>query len=150
MSYNTTVRGEITFDPPLRWFEAKESSFYDADPKAVKEPVVLKMRRETTETDEGELTVVEGIALVPWTDEGYRTTGGGVHEAVERFVKAHKYDHATGLARYRGFTGELRGEGEHLDDIWRVVPRWDETKQEVIVHLEYAKLSWPDGSAVDV
>lgn len=136
MSYDSTVRGELRIDPPLKWGQIRESRFYDADgigrPGDRQPDVLLDVEREDTETEEGIVTRLHCRRVIPYQSAPYtaRTLLEDVRELYEAFP-----GHAV--------RGQLVAYDEEPGQIWRVVA------DDAGVRKEWARLVWPDGTEVE-
>lgn len=137
MSYTGSVGGQFAIDPPLKWFEIRDSRFYlenKADVSSDDPGVILLVDEETKETDEGDSTLRTSYLAIPWR-ESFDC------RKLDKDVKA--------LAKYlEGIGRTLRGEmvvsGEWATDVWRVV------SDEQGVRKEAAQFKWPDGTDVSL
>lgn len=123
MSYETNVTGEITIDPPIPWGAIRDSAFVphrargDAEIQDRKEraklmrDVCFKLERLEVDVEDGKLTRIRAVALVP-THSNYAGDSGKV---IERHVQE-----VIDAFPDRTFSGRINGEGEENGDMWRV------------------------------
>lgn len=105
MGYNTTVTGEIRFDPPLTWAEIKKDKFNLQNHYEV----FIDPDKTIRETDEGQETIITADRLLPsWID--------GKHYHLEEHVQKFMDLYGTG----RTFTGRFECVGEEQPDMWRL------------------------------
>jgi hypothetical protein len=113
MGYTTHVTGEFTIEPPLTWYEIKDSPFSPFPPAGDDRiELVLRVDEEVVETGDGPLMRRTAAALVMSEIDEYRAHG--LLEVVQRAVDSFP-SHT--------FTGRLDCEGAESADIWRVVIR---------------------------
>lgn len=109
MGYNTRVTGEITFAPPLTWSEIKADKFNLQGHYAV----MINPRRDVTDTDTSQETVITADRLLPSWEEKSRYDE--LVEHVQKFIDVYGFG--------RTFTGYFDCVGEEQPDMWRVVIR---------------------------
>lgn len=131
MSNPTYINGRIEINPPLTWAQIKDSAYLKANARArsLWPDAILDVTETTVETDEGELTRREAIAIIP--DEGTETSARTLIQDVQAIIDA---------SPGHEFTGRFQCEGEENSDIWRVVIR---DRRAVRVD---AQIVWPEGS----
>jgi hypothetical protein len=113
MGYNTSVTGEITFSPVMKWAEIRQSRFNVPDPWKSDMLVRLEVAAETIETDDGESTARTSAALIPAIEDPMKAYA--LVEQVQDFIDKH--------GQGRKFYGYLECEGEEQPDMWRVYVR---------------------------
>lgn len=124
MGYISTVHGEWTITPPLNARELRAIPYVEC--------VAIRREESERETDEGVLTVMQGVAVEPAISEGKVYE---LHNHLQQVLNAISGDHKV--------TGEIVRVGERNGDVERFLPRPDGK-----VKAEQAHLSWPDGSEV--
>lgn len=133
MGYTSSLRGELTIEPPLRWAEYKDSPWAGrARAQANHKGLCLVETTETVVTDDGPLERHMAVRV-----EGAWATPEKLYDIVEELqelVDAHP-DHE--------FTGELRGEGNDFGDIWLLRVNADRKVERVL-----PTITWPDGSVL--
>ncbi len=129
MGYVTHVSGEITIQPPITYRElqalgleqindnyaSKDLYYRKKGERYSYGDVAVRVAMQAKPTEEGLLTVVAGVAIVPAWEDAYKAYS--IEEDVH-FI-------ATTLAKIspdveRTYEGRLDGEGEDNDDIWRL------------------------------
>lgn len=142
MSYLSTVRGELTIKPPLKWRQIHESRFYAEGmdrragrgiPSAARPDVVLDVLREDTATEEGFNTRLYCTRAVPYQGAPY--TAGTLVEDIEELCAA-----------FPGHTirGQIVLYDEEPGSVRRVIADDDGVRE------ERARLVWPDGTEVEL
>lgn len=145
MGYNTYVSGEIQIMPPITYRELQAMGLQRmdagyADPNLYYllqdrnyADVAVRVELQTRDTDEGVLTAVAGVAIVPaWEDEYKAYT---IEEDLRAIVNAMNKV-SPGVTRT--FHGRLDGEGEENTDMWRLkVVNGD-------VKIFHAKIVWDE------
>ena len=131
MSNPTYIHGRIEINPPLTWAQIKDSPFLKANARSrgLWPDAILDVTETTVDTDEGELTRREAVAIVP--DEGTETSARTLLKDVQSIIDA---------SPGHEFTGRFQCEGEENSDIWRVVIR---DRRAVRIN---AQIVWPEGS----
>lgn len=123
MGYYTRITGSIGIDPPLTAREYREC------PHAVNSDYCVRVwpQTERIQTEDGELTKLQGVAITPFTDAP---------------VKAYDLldEVAAIVASFPGrtFTGHLQCQGDEATDLWRVVVR-DGIATEI-----KPRITWPE------
>jgi hypothetical protein len=108
MGYTTHVTGEFTIEPPLTWYEIKDSPFSPFPPAGDDRiELVLRVDEEVVETGDGPLMRRTAAALVMSEIDEYRAHG--LLEVVQRAVDSLPESH---VHRPPGLRG--RGERGHL------------------------------------
>lgn len=133
MGYDSSLAGELTIEPPLRWAEYKDSPWYGVDrARNTGKALRLAEQREKVETDDGPLE---------------RRTAEAVVFAWEYPVKMYDLvDELQALVdAFPGheFTGEMRGTGTDFGDIWLLRVNADRKAERVL-----PTITWPDGSVL--
>lgn len=130
MGYNTRVRGEITFHPPIPWGVVKDDEYLKGW-RDSKKCIQLRVQDEQVETDEGTLTRRSAVGIVPILDEPYKAyeIEAEVRELVSRYCSANG----------QTCRGYLEGEGEDSGVLWRIYVRYDAE----VVRVE-PRIIWPD------
>lgn len=131
MSYFTSIHGRITITPPLTWAQIKDSPYLKANARdrGLWPDALLDVTESTVQTDEGELTRREAVAIVP--DEDSETSARTLIKDVQAIIDA---------SDGHEFAGRFDCEGEQNSDIWRLVIR---DRRAVRVD---ARIVWPEGS----
>jgi Family of unknown function (DUF6205) len=131
MSNPTHITGRITITPPLPWKQVKDSPYLKANARAQRlwPDALLEVVEATVQTDDGELTRREAVAIIP--DEGAETSARTLISDVQAIIDANP-EHE--------FTGRFNCEGEENSDIWRAVIR------DRRVARVNAMIVWPEGS----
>lgn len=134
MSYEGSVDGCFTIDPPLKWAEIKNSRFYLEDKPASRDDpgVVLSVERADVETDDGVSIVFTCSMALPWR-ESFDCRD------LDKDVKALA-EEMRGIGRT--VQGQMVVNGDWAGDIWRVVADDDGVRKET------ASFTWPDGTKV--
>ena len=148
MGYNTRVTGEIQIMPPITYREMQVMGLKKTDiPYANANlyyllrdrnyaDVAVRVELQQRDTDEGVLTAVAGVAIVPaWEDEFKAYT---IEEDLRAIVTALNKV-SPGVART--FHGRLDGEGEENTDMWRLKVVNGEVK------IFHATIVWDEESA---
>ena len=131
MSYYTSMAGRIEIEPPLSWSEIKDSKHTpDQEGRWPAYPdLVFEIEREVRDTDEGTLSIVRAVAIVPGD---YETRGGAAEAELGALLAQHGTRHV--------FTGRIDGMGEDNEDMWRLKPIGT-----TAVKFK-PKFVWPEGS----
>ncbi len=135
MGYYSRVTGEIAVTPPILVRDMPGNPFTDA--RATGMPVQFHVEETAVDVDEGTLIRREITAIVPVSEDGYKAYGLDRHLA-----------QAVQLIRDAGSTckGELVRTGEDQGDIERYTVGNDTTS----VLVEKARMTWPDGTGVEL
>jgi len=128
MGYNTSVTGRIEILPPLSWGQFKDSIFHENSDTWT--DVVFDVEEVAFETDEGLMTRIQAIAVIPASEDGYKAYN--IQEELQRLVNVFWPRH--------GFKGRLEGDGQDNGDMWRLYVN-DETGA---VYKVKAKIVWPE------
>jgi hypothetical protein len=135
MGYLSSVYGEVVITPPLPW-KAVDPTWLDRSTRAV----YMRVEETSEEVPEGVLLKRHVVAIAPARGEDYGASSLEPHlrDAVREVVSA-------------GATcrGELMRVGRESDpgDVERLRVGYDGT---TCVHVEKARLTWPDGTEVSL
>lgn len=133
MGLYTRVTGKITIDPPLSHAEIRRAANFvpAAGHSWAERDVIIQVNVEVRTTDEGELHVTRGTAIV-----GYEDTYKAYH------IEEHLTELSKMFSKEHTFLGHLYGAVE-TGEFWRA------SIDPSGARLEYAKLMWPDGTTCD-
>lgn len=142
MSYYTHLTGKIMIDPPLAWAEVKgdqgrghtDVSPYPNNPGRNALQIILD--KYLQETDEGVLTVMQGIAI-GGLDEDPRAGRGGIDARAELQEILDRY-----AVDGRTFDGLIEGRGGAPLDLWRL--RAEQTGERWVAVVDTLTISWGD------
>src|SRR5215469_2186049 len=123
MGYYSTISGEITINPPLRWSEVKDTKFLPAP--SGDRALRIRCIEETNNTDDGEILIRRGVAIADNLGEAakYYELEGELREILSAYPD-------------RKFTGYIVRVGDENGDVERY---WI---QDGRVHSEKAALVW--------
>jgi hypothetical protein len=133
MGYDSSMRGEITIEPPLRWFEYKDSPYRSREHAMEnRKGLYLVERSEQVETDDGILEARTATAVAfPWP---YPVRLSLVEEELQELVDAFPGHQ---------FVGYLHGQGPVWGDIWRLGVTDGQAVKTVPM------IAWPDGTILE-
>lgn len=132
MSVRVTVRGEFRIEPPLDWFEIKDSPFSVTKNGLDDQDVILAITNKNIETNRGIETVISCDRVIPLMEAPYDARN--LLEDV-RALRAKFEGHAV--------TGEMVVYNlDEPGDIRRVIAGPDGVRE------ESAQILWPDGTPV--
>jgi hypothetical protein len=142
VSYYTHLTGEIMIDPPLAWAEVKGDqgrghtnvSPYPNNPGRNALQIILD--KYLQETDEGVLTVMQGIAIGgPDEDPRGDTTDITARDELQEILDRYAVDGRT-------FDGLIKGRGEAPLDVWRL--RAEQDGERWVAVVDTLTISWGD------
>lgn len=133
MSNPTRLSGRIRIEPALRPDELKKVAGFVSSKNSwsPNHDVLIEVATEFRDTEDGELHIKRGVALVGYEGETSAYNMESELAELARLLPGHT------------FTGYIYGKPDY-GDVWRATIRDGRAVQ------EYAKLLWPDGTTCDV
>lgn len=105
MGYNTRVSGSIAIRPPISAAELRAHPEFTSEDASAH----IETAQEIMLTDDGELTRISGVAIVPWGEDRFKAYD--LVETVQAIVSAFPD---------RTYTGRFDCAGEDDGDLWRL------------------------------
>jgi hypothetical protein len=130
VSYYTSVRGEISIEPPIPWGQIQHSWLLPDRAWSSDKTVKFWIDEERVTTDDGVLIRKQATAILPVQEDPFRARD------LEDHVNAILAEFGAG----REFHGRFDCSGESDGDLWRLEIQ---DGRAVTVH---ARIVWPDGS----
>lgn len=132
MGYSSRLDGRIEITPPLKWSELRGSKFLASNDQ-FSTLLRVKVHETTVDTDDGALIRRAGVAVCPRSAVAVKAYG--LEDELREMAKAWPGHE---------FTGAIIREGEDRGDI----ERYRIINSQVVT--EKARLTWQDGSPVDI
>ncbi|HEU5475666.1 MAG TPA: DUF6205 family protein [Actinophytocola sp.] len=133
MGYESTLTGEITIRPAVRWVDYRDSMFREDGDRTLS--IRLSESVNKSSNDDGEVLTRTATAIVP------RSIDRGVYYNLANELRVLLEQIPAGKHRFDGY---LTRKGEEQGDVQRYWIDADGT-----VQSETADMRWPDGTAVE-
>jgi hypothetical protein len=137
MGYYSTVTGRIAIRPPLPWSAIRDSRFLPDRAEANYLEVQYEVAETVEETGDGTVSRKQAMAVVPSFEDSYKA-----YDLADTLAEINTEIVAAGSLLW----GYLVRKGEEQGDVERYGIQNGTTDT---VSTEKARLSWPDGTAVE-
>jgi hypothetical protein len=136
MGYASTVSGELTITPPLKWGQFKNNEFFEGSPTWKRNVPCIRLvdDKYEDEHEDGTTTIITCEIVQPASED--RMKAYDLISEVQRLVDAFP-GHT--------FGGEFLVEGEQTGDIWKLVVGEDRKVEKI-----RPRIVWPDGTELPV